>query len=120
MNLSEKQEPITFCSRPVRLHGFWKPRPADVAKCDRLVEHYLGPSTKRLPRGFIEYHRQYLGIERDGRRVLYVNAFFAHDAAGPAMRKELVNACDGGDIFWGLVCDSASATISEFEMNRGF
>jgi hypothetical protein len=31
----------------------------------------------------------------------------------------LVDAYDGGDNFWGLVCDPTSGHISEFEKNHG-
>jgi hypothetical protein len=111
---------ITFHSRSaVRLSGIWKPRPSDVAACERSAQDYFNPSTKLLPHKFKAYHRQYIGIKRGKRRLLYLNAFYSHHAPGPIFKVELANAYDGGDNFWGLVCDPRSGLISEFEKNHG-
>ena len=118
LDLSEKvRDSITFHSRPVTLSDFWKPRQSDVKVCEQAAGSYLRPSTKRLSRGFKAYHRQYVGIEREGRRVLYLNAFYSNHSVRGALVESLVNAYDGGDSFWGLVCDPRSHSISEFEKN---
>jgi hypothetical protein len=111
---------IVFHSRSaVRLSGVWKPRPSDVAACEQFAQDYFNPSTKLLPHQFKAYHRQYIGIKRGKRRLLYLNAFYSHHAPGPHFKEQLVNAYDGGDNFWGLVCDPRSGNISEFEKNHG-
>jgi hypothetical protein len=103
----------------VKLSGFWKPVDSDVAACEQQLRSYFGPLTKLLPRGFNEYHRQYLGIKRGQRRLLYLNAFYSHNVPGLALRERLVDSYDGGDNFWGLVCDPKAREISEFEKNHG-
>ena len=115
----EATDSITFHSRPVTLSGFWKPRQSDIKVCEQMAGNYLRPSTKRLSRGFKAYHRQYVGIEREGRRVLYLNAFYSNHSVRGAIVESLVNAYDGGDSFWGLVCDPRSHSVSEFEKNTG-
>jgi hypothetical protein len=121
LNLGKKADDfLKFHGRSsVKLSGLWKPADSDVAACEQLVQSYFGHSTRLLPRQFSEYHRQYLGIQRGRRRLLYLNAFYSNKAPGPALRERLVDAYDGGDNFWGLVCDPNAKKISEFEKNHG-
>ncbi len=123
MVLNLEQAPkdvIRFHSRSaVSLSGIWKPQPSDVAACERFAQDYFNPSTKLLPHQFKAYHRQYIGIKRGKTRLLYLNAFYSNHAPGPLLKAKLVNAYDGGDNFWGLVCDPRSGTISEFAKNHG-
>jgi len=113
--------PIKFCSRSsVKVSGYWTPTPGDIRACDAAAGEYLAPATKRLPGPFAEYHRQYFGFASEGRRLLYLNAYYSNNVEGAKRRKDLVNICDGGDMAWGLVCDPSTRGISEFEKNGHF
>jgi hypothetical protein len=121
LNLDQApKDVIRFHSRSaVSLSGIWKPLPSDVAACERFALDYFNPSTKLLPHQFKAYHRQYIGIKRSKTRLLYLNAFYSHHAPAPLLKARLVDAHDGGDNFWGLVCDPRSGAISEFVKNHG-
>ena len=61
------------------------------------------------------YVRQYVGIERDGARLVYVNAFC--DSVGLDPAHQLVLVLDGGTCFWQALVDPAAASIVELTIN---
>jgi len=61
-----------------------------------------------------DYVRQYIGVERDGSRLLYVNAFC--DAAGLDPKTQVVAVEDGGTCFWQALID-ADGTVLELRIN---
>jgi len=60
-----------------------------------------------------------VGIEADGRELIYVNAFKLPDGSGLNPAREAMRACDGGSMFWGAVFDPELGTFSEFHANGG-
>jgi len=78
------------------------------------------------------YLRQYVGFTRQGRKLIYLNAFsarvvdvFCEEDVKPAQegdcrshwRREAVGVCDGGDDFWGVEYDPESKTFSSLAFN---
>ena len=122
------------CTRRLtpRADQFWVPD----AKTIRQLERVLRPALQQaLDRQFearhrkpaAEYYRQYGGIVIGGRRVVYVNGFHklhlqmfneAYPDRRPTWRKQAVNVCDGGSLFFGAEYDVATGTIGTIQFNR--
>lgn len=95
-------EILRTCSResPDRAGALprWTPTRADITALERALPDLptLAPGA-----GSAGYERQYVGFVRDGRRLVYVNAWPAKDAPVQDPSREAVRACDGGPQFWG-------------------
>src|SRR5664279_5397957 len=70
-----------LCSRkgPENIATYWELRQAEAERIDRALMKHIARSGLRsqlslAPDGYV---RQYLGIVRDGRQVVYINAFGA-------------------------------------------
>lgn len=119
---SEAKSVMRLCSRsgPSAIDGGWQPSPADIAllevhlfEISALRPRCCSPASDKSPASFF---RQYLGVVIGGRRLIYVNAFPA-DFARQDWRSKMVNVCDGGPFFWGVLFDPATATFSDFSTN---
>jgi len=89
--------------------GFWTPSADDIFKLEERLAEYLSqnssyffsqpPTWERLD----EYQRQYIGLERGGRQIIYGN-FFCNNL-GMDWRKTLVIVDDGGDCYFQVEYD---------------
>ena len=61
-----------------------------------------------------DYMRQYIGVERDGSRLLYVNAFC--EDAGRDPKTQVVSVDDGGTCFWQALIGT-DGTVLELRIN---
>lgn len=68
----------------------------------------------RKPR---EYFRQYIGITRNGRKQIYVNAFCRDVPPPPSWRDRLVVADDGGACFWHAIYDLGTGRFLSLAIN---
>ncbi len=119
------------CSRwaPI-ITGTWNPSSSDIAN----VESNLGKISEIvadsccLLRGRIKeprsYLRQYVGVEVDGKRLIYVNAFartffddWPSQVPKPDWRKEPIIPCDGGDDYWGVLFDPSTSSFFDLAIN---
>ncbi|WP_303638704.1 MULTISPECIES: hypothetical protein [Stenotrophomonas] len=111
---------LDTCSRPSpgreagRVSGYWAPSRQQI---DQL-EARLPALEAQVPQ-VLDFDRQYVGIELDGRQVIYINAFHLPEGAALRPAREAVRVCDGGARFWGAVFDPASGSFSELQFNGG-
>ena len=99
--------------------GYWTPRAEDVARLEAALPAFLREAAvarspelwQRLP----DYTRQYVGIVEDGRERVFVNAFC--DDLGIEWRTTPVAVEDGGDCFFQVTYDVASATFANLMVN---
>ena len=61
------------------------------------------------------YYRQYLGINIDDHKFIFINAF-CDDKPPETWSESLIDVCDGG-CSWGVVYDVATGQFSHLEMN---
>jgi hypothetical protein len=89
----------------------------NLPKISRLGEG--NGNTARQIKNIGQYHRQYVGIVIDGRRLIYINAFSSvlSDALDAFWRNKIINVCDGGEAFWGAVYDPLTHTFSHLAIN---
>ena len=115
------------CSRdaPANVSQFWNPSAAQIERLERLLPTYVrgGADPRRHVPGNVEYHRQYLGIVVDGRRLIYGN-FYPAGAFQPTRPSDRfdekstpVVVCDGGPVFWGVVFDPESNAFLDLQVN---
>jgi hypothetical protein len=89
--------------------GFWTPSVDDIIKLEEKIAEHLSqnssqfysqpPVWERLD----EYQRQYIGLERGDRQIIYGNYFCNN--GGVNWREKLVVVDDGGDCFFQVEYD---------------
>lgn len=111
---------LDTCSRPSpgreagRVSGYWAPGRQQIDQLEAKL-----PALESQVPGVLDFDRQYVGIEVDGKQLIYINAFHlpADNTVRPA--REAVRVCDGGAQFWGAVFDPATRAFSELQFNGG-
>lgn len=112
---------LDTCSRPSpgrdtgRVTGYWAPSRQQVEQLEARLPMLQG----QVPDA-VDFDRQYVGIEADGRELIYVNAFKLPDDSNINPARQAIRVCDGGAMFWGAVFDPQSGTFSEFHPNGGW
>lgn len=114
------------CSRdfPEGLTGYWAPTARDLDGPERLLGgvvqrelERVGPGRGPAPEA---YHRQYVGFERGGRRVIYLNAVAKDRVSDEPLlpwSSRAVMMCDGGVSSFGAVYDPSSDRFDWFQFN---
>lgn len=97
----------------------WTPGKDDVLKLEEKIESYLKKAAvKRSPNLWSKlapYKRQYIGIMRNNRRVIFVNFFCqAYDIN---WKTTPVAVEDGGDCFFSVIYDVDRASFSDLRVN---
>ncbi len=119
---SQADSLLAQCSRETPSKGgeAWTPSVEDILALEsllpealRLSRHIRGPDFSKAPNG---WKRQYVGIVRNGRRLVYGNFFPSHETQWPS-RTEAVVVCDGGPSFFGVEYDVAARRIVHLAFN---
>jgi hypothetical protein len=114
---------LSQCSRPTPSIGElgWTPSSGDVARFEAALPKALAQRAsssaffKAAPKGWL---RQYVGMIRKGRRVIYGNFFpTGSDGEFNYWRRDAVAVCDGGAAFFGAEFDVDRNTITDIEFN---
>lgn len=92
----------------------WVPTAADIAALEAALPTIAAGSDPA------RYHRQYVGFERDGAKLIYLNAWPTSVPSPANLAREAVRVCDGGKQFWGAVWDPGTRTFSDLAGNGGF
>lgn len=86
---------------------------ARLAKLEAKVGACLGCRIRSIN----DYYRQYVGIEVEGRRLVYINAFDVRFNATPSRQWHPEVMCDGGDAYWGALYDPGTRAFSDLAFN---
>jgi len=118
---------VQQCSRAVpRITGTWAPSPRDVRRLEADLRHLKGQraaaccSQKAQMDDALKYYRQYAGVVRGGRKLIYVNGFLHLPEPGPDAvdwKAQPVIACGGGVDNWGVLYDPDARTFSQLAFN---
>jgi len=115
-------ELLAPCSRlgPQSVDGYWTPSTQEVTEPESLLESFLrtDPTGKSvLP--LDQYHRQYIGFMRGGKRFIYGNFYPAPTQITSRYDESTqpVLVCDGGRRFWGIVFSVESKTFVDLAFN---
>jgi hypothetical protein len=110
------------CSRtgPIGVASSSLPTTSEVLSAEERLRTFV---TNKLGRSVDDFYRQYAALNIDGKRVLYVNAFYTHGFAieqfSPNWRIKYVDICDGSDAFWGVEYHLDKQTFLNLETNPG-
>jgi hypothetical protein len=116
---SEGKQLIGQCSRecPYDATSFWRPSASEIAAIEQRLPALLRGSGHEI--NLSQSYRQYLGIVRAGRKLIYLNAFDSRTWADyrTSWRNKALIICDGGDLFWGVEFDPATKTFQHLAFN---
>jgi hypothetical protein len=109
------------CSRnaPEGIKEFWLPSAKDISNLERKLVPYLATRAKSgaaVPPQDVTYHRQYVGLVRDGVRLIYGN-FYPGGAPHEREKKGPAMVCDGGPAHWGIVFNPSTGHFEDPEFN---
>jgi hypothetical protein len=118
---------IPQTNRVVLSSGRWKPSAEEAQKALAAIQKFLEkPSstndwTKReiekIQEHAKEYRVQFVGIVRDGKRLIWCNFFPAAGAFGADWKREEVRVMDGGFWFWQIEYDPNTGKCLNFSSN---
>ena len=99
-------------------NGSWLPSRSDIAELEKRLPDFLALHTA-LHRSISQDYKQYVGIIRGGRRLVFLNAFNlpADAPALPAWQWKPIIWGGGGDTVWRVQYDPQQKTFEEFEVN---
>lgn len=119
-----------FYNPPPSAKEIWQPSASDVARLEKLLPDFMR-SQKALPHDYQplnEYFRQYVGIVRNGKKIIGVNfvhsSFFEtmasvkpQDGKTEDLQKRPILVMDGGAYFFHLQFDPATGSFSDLRFN---
>jgi hypothetical protein len=114
------QSLLRQCSRGTpNVSQFWNPSPEQIQKLESLLPQYVRRGTDRNPNipDNVEYHRQYVGIVVNGKRLIYGNFYPASVSDVFDEKSTPVVVCDGGASFWGIVFEPESSVFLDLQVN---
>lgn len=117
----EQAEGMGVASWLVGSGNFWTPSVDDILKLEEKIAEYLSQNSNQFYRQptvwerLDEYQRQFIGLERGGRQIIYGN-FFCNNI-GMDWRKILVIVDDGGDCYFQVEYDVESGLFIKLMVN---
>jgi hypothetical protein len=117
----ERAEEMEAASWVVECDDFWTPSADDILKLEEKIVKYLSQNTSQFYRQppvwerLDEYQRQYIGLERGGRKIVYGNYFCNN--GGMDWQQELVIGIDGGECFFQIEYDLESELFIKLLVN---
>lgn len=109
---------LDTCSRdsparhPNEITGFWAPSRQQIDEMEARLDQLQPPISHPG-----DYDRQYVGIEANGKRLIYINAFRLPSDSNLDPARTAIRVCDGGAGFWGAVYDPQVGKFSDVEVN---
>ena len=101
--------------------GEWMPTNAEVDELEAQLSNVLARLPESRQRNFSEllakWRRQYVGIERGGRRFVYGNYFTILKEDDHDWRNKPINVCDGGSSAFGVEYDVAAKRVTRIDFN---
>jgi hypothetical protein len=94
------------------------PSRSDISDLESRLPDFLAHHTT-LNRSITEDYKQYVGITRVGRRLVFLSAFSIPPGARPVLgwRSKPIIWGGGGDTVWRIQYDPERKTFEEFEVN---
>jgi hypothetical protein len=108
------------CSRgvPSGAEAYWLPTEQEITAIDALVPNALRKAGHaEAAKAFKSQPRQYVGLERGGKRFVYANVVTEQAATHMDLEAAPIIVCDGGEAFFGVEVDIERMAISHFAAN---
>lgn len=122
LSVEEASKVFSPCSRmgPRGKASFSVPTVSEVMLAELELVQF---TQSRFKRSINDFYRQYVAIDVNGTRALYINVFHTHgfsiDKLAPKWRVEFVDICDGSSAFWGVIFHIDKKTFSDLQTNPG-
>ena len=101
--------------------GLWTPSVDDILKLEEILPEYLSQNSSQFYRQppvwqrLDEYQRQYIGLERGEKQIIYGNYFCNN--SGVDWQQNLVLVEDGGECFFHVEFDVDSGEFIKLRVN---
>jgi hypothetical protein len=119
--VSAGQSLLRQCSRssPSNVSQFWSPSLEQIQRLEHDLPMYVRPGDGRKPviADTVQYHRQYVGIVVNGKRLIYGNFYPTSVSDYFDEKSTPVVVCDGGASFWGIVFEPESSVFLDLQIN---
>jgi hypothetical protein len=99
---------------------FWTPTDDQVQELESLLPKYLKsypPIDDEAVGNCFEYGHQYFGVTKNGRRLIYLNAFCKPSRFDPRWQKEMIVVRDGGSCYFQVYFDPAEKEFINLRYN---
>jgi hypothetical protein len=117
----EAEKLVWHCSGDFRkgVGGYWTPSVTDLERLEGSLNKHLNSFGSDLGARLLGYTRQYAGVVKGGRKLIFVNGFHQafSDKMGVDLSKKAVVLCDGGRMVYGLEYDVETQVIQNFVFN---
>jgi hypothetical protein len=99
-------------------YGSWMPSRLDISELEKRLPDFIARHTA-LDRSVTRDYKQYVGIIRGGRRLVFLSAFsIPEDAVStPEWQQKPIIWGGGGNTVWRVQYDPQEKTFDEFEVN---
>jgi hypothetical protein len=117
----EQAEEMELASWLLDSDGFWTPSVDDIQNIEEKIVEYLNQNSSEFHRQppvwerLYEYRRQYIGVERGSRKIIYGNYFC--NSGGVNWQQEFVIVIDGGECFFQIEYDVESELFIKLLVN---
>jgi hypothetical protein len=115
------------CSRsaPTKGEGTWMPSPAAIERVENRLAAELPYALKSQDLSTLDsypafpaaFHRQYLGIIRNGRKFIYGNIAQKYEGMPLDPMQNIIGVCDGGPVFFGAEFDVSADKFTHWAFN---
>jgi len=113
---AEEAEKLSFLKNEA---PFWTPTFDQIRELELLLLKYLEahpPIDDQPVMNFNEYGRQYMGVTKNHRRLIYLNAF-CDPSSFDERWKELIRVKDGGSCFFQVYFDPVKREFIDLQYN---
>jgi hypothetical protein len=97
----------------------WTPRKNDILKLEKRIGGYLktaaSKASPRLWSRLPSYKRQYVGVVRGGRKMIFASFFCQTGSAD--WKTTPIMVLDGGDCYFNILYDTTTAEFSNLQIN---
>ena len=97
--------------------SFWTPTPDSIQELETLLPEYLKlhPPIDDSPVGSLfDYGRQYYGVDKDGRKLVCLNAFCHPERFDPRWKNCFIDVQDGGSHYFRVHFDPVKKEFVSF------
>lgn len=101
--------------------GYWTPSIDDVLMLEEKIIDYLTQNASKffwqppVWERLNEYDRQYIGLEREGKKVIFGNFFC--ESGKQDWKKNLIFAIDGGECYFQVEYDLENRSFTQLRVN---
>jgi hypothetical protein len=100
---------------------FWTPSRLEIRSLERALPDFLTahwPPRRGPMVDLSKYKAQYFGVSRDGKKLIFINAFCDEFAQrNPDWANRFVGVADGGSCFFYLFYDPSTNSLSDLYVN---